>query len=264
MDYRQLEVPITVPGYPDVLLRDLDDSQEMRHVMKDSLNRGLQKPVITTNPMYAEDLSAKVDMNLKGGMSLEAQQAMLEGVKNAGQYEKDSTAQAFRRLWLEVLNERPSPEDLMVFEYSGLTFDPRLGKIVTENPSNIFSVKSADLNDLFTKSAREYTKAMMFTPADLPRREQKFLTDDTINRLKAAISIAKSGKALATSLKSIFGALGPNHPRAAFIVGIADTLGNLLDAGVGAAGLIAFLEKTLRQTSLAAQGLFSPVRPAGF
>ena len=160
-----IDLPVTYNGKVGLPLERFENLREYKHVAHDALSRGLQKPPIMTNPMYADDISAEVDYNLSG---LQNQETILKGIKNPDQYETETTGQAYRRLWLEVLNNVPSESEQMVWEYSGLTFDPRLGKIVTDDPGNMFSTESEDMSTKLQKSFMAFHKERRSDPSFNP------------------------------------------------------------------------------------------------
>lgn len=172
MDYggisaEAVTVPITYNGDPDVLLAKLSKNHEYQMVARDKLSRGLQKPIRETDPRWAENGAsiAVANYNLTG---MANQDEIFEGIPRPERYEKDSQAQAYRRLWLEVQHETPPSEDLMVWEYSGMTFDPRLGAIVKSDPGNIFASKgSQQYGAAARESLQHFMQDVLTTPQNV-------------------------------------------------------------------------------------------------
>jgi hypothetical protein len=254
-----IDLPLLAPGYAGPTLRELSEgSGEMHNLMVDKLKRGLQKPPIMTNPQYAEEMSGAVDMNLSGMIN---QDVMLEGVLKPSQYSKDTNAQAFRRLWLEVLDQHPTNEELMIFEYSGITFDPRLGTIVKDNPGNIYSEQSSSVNSLMMKSYASFTKDQISTPDH--RGGPKTVSSEVLARLKSAIFLAKTGSALISGVKLALAGL-EGYPGVNLVLMSLNILGSMLDSGVNAGRIFLYVERMIRAASGAASHLNAPVAPSGF
>jgi hypothetical protein len=234
--FMSIELPINYVGHPDLPLQDLEDVPEMQHVMRDALKRGLQKPPIMTNPEYAEDISGKIDFNLTG---MKNQHLILDGIRNPGKYEQETNAQAYRRLWFEVLNIRPSKQELMVAQYSGMTFDPRLNRMIEEDSSNIFSAKTSTMNDLLRKSFAEFSKERALAGQVVGDQEFKVMNQSTRRKLMDIISLAKNGPALTQALKDAVTSIGADDfAFGQFLSGAADIIGGMFTSGIQGVELV--------------------------
>ena len=199
---RSIEVPLNWVGDPSVSLEELSETKEWKLMANAALSRGLQKPPIMTDPQYAEDVSGSIDMSLSG---ISNQDGILAGIKNADTYEAETQGQAYRRLWNEAMSaETPTLEDQMVFQYSGVTFDPRLDKIVSTDPGNIFATKSEDVSGQLRKSFMSFSKNQQQDPVF---KSQQLLDKQALADLARSKRLIKGGSDLTNEVTKILGGL---------------------------------------------------------
>ena len=220
-----MQLPIQWNGDPDMLLKDLEDVPEFKHVAHDALSRGLQKPPIMTETMYADGVSASIDYNLSG---LKNQDAILAGIPNADRYQRQTQTQAYRRLWLEAVGKVPTAEEMLVFAYSGITYDPRLGKIVKEDPGNMYSSVSSDLGSLAKKSIAAFSQKNYMTPSDYVSESRPLRAEREY--IRSLIIAGKAGVKVSNALAA-FAANHPNSPLAQTAGTVATVIGGFLDGG---------------------------------